>query len=576
MYGSYLHPALNSYSRNFSHQICLDLRLNKSIGVLSNSKDSMGIFKDFKDCLSLEGSRTIIGESLKNWIFSNLLNPENDTEYILSFYISLISFFKELDPTNIVLAIVAEPIHSYLRADINKCVVAEISKGKSLLFSSKPDHSRDGIHDDSDDNDNYDDFSWTPLPSDAKNIDPDFYKRSYDILNQLISIFKSKAMFFSEYQQLLAKRLIDISDPDTISNEINQVQILKSKFGEDHVAEFLVMINDISNSFSINKDIQSNVTTVNILSECYWPSIPSTNLKLPNDILKIRNEYEIEYKEICPKFSLEWIDSVGHIDLTLEFTDRVLVVNLPIICATVLMSIQEIISEKSGEFKSGMDIVWVSLKEVMSKSGIANSETVTKSISSLKDKKIVIESSRNSSSESSSDIGASIDEIPTISQVYTIAETEDMLKKDYSQAITDKLDEGVTDISFVNPMISSKSKKTLSEDTAETNDQNVADFTDEQAKDSTSLSSDMELEIDQHSAQTVIGSDYNIYWQYIVGMLSNLGPLPVDRIVQMLEMFVPDKSFSTSDKLQLVKFLEEKVSSGDLIFSANTLLYSLQ
>ncbi|OMJ11215.1 Anaphase-promoting complex subunit 2 [Smittium culicis] len=576
MYGSYLHPALKSYSHNFSHQICLDIRLNKSIEFLSNSKDSVGIFKDFKDCLSLEGSRTIVGESLKKWIFSNLLNPENDTEYILSFYISLISFFKELDPTNIVLAIVAEPIHSYLRADINKCVVAEISKGKSLLFNSKTDHNGNDVHDDSDDSDNYEDFSWTPLPSDAKKIDPGSYKRSYDILNQLISIFKSKAMFFSEYQQLLAKRLIDISDPDTISNEINQVQTLKSKFGEDHVAEFLVMINDISNSFSINNNLQSNVAAVNILSECYWPSIPSTNLKLPNEILKIRNEYEIEYKEICPKFSLDWIDSVGHIDLTLEFTDRVLDISLPITCATVLMSIQEVILEKLDEFNSRTGIVWVSLKEIMSKSGIANSETVKKSISSLKDKKIVIESSQNSTREQSSVIGAKIDDIPTISQVYTIAETEDMLMKDYSQFISDKPDEGVTDISFVHPMVSPEAKKSISEDRSESNNLNVAEFADELAKESDSLSSDMELEIDQYSAQSAIDSDYSVYWQYIVGMLSNLGPLPVDRIVQMLEMFVPGKSFDTSDKLQLVKFLEEKVSSGDLVFSANTLLYSLQ
>ena len=60
-----------------------------------------------------------------------------------------------------------------------------------------------------------------------------------------------------------------------------------------------------------------------------------------------------------------------------------------------------------------------------------------------------------------------------------------------------------------------------------------------------------------------------IYWSYIVGMLTNIGSLPLDRIHSMLKMFAmhgPSGSQCTQDDVK--NFLQKKVQEGELQYSS--------
>ena len=64
-------------------------------------------------------------------------------------------------------------------------------------------------------------------------------------------------------------------------------------------------------------------------------------------------------------------------------------------------------------------------------------------------------------------------------------------------------------------------------------------------------------------------------WSYIVGMLTNLGKLPLDRILMMLKMFAMQGSTSSHDctPAELKVFLDKKVKEQQLTCSGG--LYQL-
>ena len=60
-----------------------------------------------------------------------------------------------------------------------------------------------------------------------------------------------------------------------------------------------------------------------------------------------------------------------------------------------------------------------------------------------------------------------------------------------------------------------------------------------------------------------------MYWSYVVGMLTNLEALPVERIHQMLKMFTLQGSSGTECTLQQLKvFLDSKVKQQLLVFNS--------
>lgn len=79
---------------------------------------------------------------------------------------------------------------------------------------------------------------------------------------------------------------------------------------------------------------------------------------------------------------------------------------------------------------------------------------------------------------------------------------------------------------------------------------------------------DDEMESAMASASDQREEELQVFWSYIVGMLTNLDSLPLERIHQMLKMFAshgPGVEFSQEE---LKNFLQRKVREHSLVFSA--------
>ena len=66
----------------------------------------------------------------------------------------------------------------------------------------------------------------------------------------------------------------------------------------------------------------------------------------------------------------------------------------------------------------------------------------------------------------------------------------------------------------------------------------------------------------KESAEAAAMEKMNLYWQFIVGMLTNQGAMPLQRIVMMLKIVVPG-GFPFSNE-ELREFLAGMVSRGKL------------
>lgn len=78
---------------------------------------------------------------------------------------------------------------------------------------------------------------------------------------------------------------------------------------------------------------------------------------------------------------------------------------------------------------------------------------------------------------------------------------------------------------------------------------------------------DDEIESAMASASDQREEELQVFWSYIVGMLTNLDSLPLERIHQMLKMFAshgPGVEFSQEE---LKNFLQRKVREHELIFA---------
>lgn len=66
----------------------------------------------------------------------------------------------------------------------------------------------------------------------------------------------------------------------------------------------------------------------------------------------------------------------------------------------------------------------------------------------------------------------------------------------------------------------------------------------------------------------------NVYWTFIVGMLTNLGPMGLDQIHSMLGMMLAGQLQYDAKKDELKVYLDSKIYEADLEMQSN--MYKLK
>ena len=228
---------------------------------------SQGAIEDLKHYVTTPSSRTYLTTMFSNVVSYRLLQPGASTTEILQVYISIIRAFTLLDPKGVLLDRVARPIRRYLRErdDTVTIVVG------GLLADPEDESSNDDVllelaiemnnsviakgEDEADDGHlDYDDMNWMPDPVDAG---PDYKKsKNSDVIGSLISLFESKDVFVKEFQSILGERLLQ--KEYEFEREIRVLELLKLRFGEAALQACEVMLRDILDSRRVDNFIHKD------------------------------------------------------------------------------------------------------------------------------------------------------------------------------------------------------------------------------------------------------------------------------------------------------------------------------
>lgn len=508
------------------------LRTSELFDIIVDWDESSGAIEDLKYFTSSPRARLLLATEFIGTLNRRLLHPGASTVEILQAYISIIRAFNLLDPKGVLLHWVARPIRRYLkdRDDTIKAIVSGLLAEPSDAQRNAPPAGSETLTELSVELNNarqrslqdvlgeldWDDMNWTPDPVDAA---PDYSKsREFDVIGSLTSLFESKEAFVTELKTMLSERLLRKSNFD---QEISVLELLKMRFGDDALQACEVMLHDMTVSAGIDSTIHNQklsertkqdapslpaeaVSAVpelhaKILSRFFWPSIQDQPFNVPDEIAVLQERYKAGFESVRTGRKLSWLNSLGQVTVELELEDRVFSDKVTTWQATVIYAFQ---SDTPG------------------------GEPVTKTVAEL--------------SESLS-MSASLVRSACLFWVGKRILTE--VQHDTFRVLEVLPNDDEQD-SAENADVSSEIKGASDTDAALIAAESAA------------------AAAAKESAHAAMLEKMHFYWQFVVGMLTNQGPMPLQRIVMMLKIAVPG-GFPFSDD-ELKEYLAGMVSKGKL------------
>ena len=151
----------------------------------------------------------------------------------------------------------------------------------------------------------------------------------------LVNLYGSKEAFLTEYQNMLAEKLVG-GKPYNLDEETKNLELLKLRFGESLLQNCNIIVKDVRESRRINNNVhttsQGSKTLMNrsfipfeklnttFISKGYWPIDYSTEtLKPPKLLQETFDEYAKKYSEIKDLRKVVWHHTIGYVDITISF-----------------------------------------------------------------------------------------------------------------------------------------------------------------------------------------------------------------------------------------------------------------
>ncbi|CEL05474.1 hypothetical protein ASPCAL06592 [Aspergillus calidoustus] len=504
------------------------LRIGELFDVIVEWPASSGAIEDLRHFTTHPAARHHLTHSFAAVLNRRLLHPGASTVEILQVYISIIRSFNLLDPKGVLLDRIARPIRRYLRDrdDTVKAIVGGLladpadtdgrtaSPSSETLVELSAELSKahqNSLRADTGELD-WDDMNWMPDPVDAA---PDYRKsKSSDVIGSLISLFESKETFVREMQNMLAERLLQ--KRADFEQEMSVLELLKLRFGDNALQACEVMLRDIFDSRRVDavvRNDQGMVTSTaqendtpdlhaKILSHFFWPEIQGQQFKVPEEITQLQQRYSEGFESLKQSRKLTWLNGLGQVTVELDLEDRVFVEEVTTWQATVIYAFN-------------------------SPSNDSVTRTTAELASQLEMSPVLVRSaclfwvSRRILAEVQRDTFRVLETLPTKN-----------VASDDNAAPTG---------------LSSNLSGTGETSNAETAAANAAAAAAAAARE---------------SAEAAAMEKMNLYWQFIVGMLTNQGAMPLQGIVMMLKIAVPG-GFPFSNE-ELREFLAGMVSRGKL------------
>ncbi|EFW22010.1 hypothetical protein D8B26_002105 [Coccidioides posadasii str. Silveira] len=508
------------------------LRISELFEIIVEWDASAGAIEDLKHYTTNPSTRFYLTSTFSATLMNRLLHPGASTVDILQLYISIIRAFRQLDPRGVLLDRLARPIRRYLRErdDTVKVIVGGLlestvdSAGKPI--QSSPDglgelaaelsKAQQMAHQENSGELDWDDMNWIPDPIDAA---ADYKKAKHsDVIGSLISLFDTKEVFVKELQRVLSDRLLKKKKDYDL--EISVLELLKLRFGEAALQACDVMMRDVLDSkrvdaviradqkleskqehaHSMGRDTLEHVPELNskILSRLFWPSLSDQNFKVPEEISSLQARYSTGFETLKPSRKLTWLNSLGAVTVELDLKDRVFSDEVTTWQASVIYSFQSPSSTSDSP-------VTKSVSELAEQLEMSPSLVRSACLFWLS-KRILTESAP---------------------EVYSVLETLPDDEESSSQ-----------------PVGAQERDKTAS------------------TSDASAAAAAAKAEAERESAEAAAMAKMNLYWQFIVGMLTNQGAMPLQRIIMMLKIAVPGGFPYSSEELR--EFLGKMVAKGKL------------
>jgi anaphase-promoting complex subunit 2 len=347
---------------NFAVSECYCLvRMQEIFELVAEYPDSHPAVLELKQVLEITRMHHATARALKKALIRRLNHPGANTSQIIDVYINTIKVFREIDPSDRLLQVVAEPVRSYLRQRQNtvRCIITSLTDaevGGDLYEELRRQDARplEHVKADSDDEDEPPDMDWLPPP--PLNKERGNFMGSGnrggggDILSMLVSIYGSKDLFVNEFRLMLADKLLANLTFDT-DQEVHTLELLKLRFGETSMRNCEIMIKDIADSKRVTSNIHNTikskqqraattiVTTVDgisqqppltkdpcvdaaMVSHIFWPTLQNEQFKHNPRIQAQLDEFSSEYGRLKNPRRLVWLNQLGSVQLELDVVEE--------------------------------------------------------------------------------------------------------------------------------------------------------------------------------------------------------------------------------------------------------------
>lgn len=323
----FLHPPSLDSLVAVGHRYVARLRTSQLFDITVDYPDSTAAIQDLRQCLESPHQRAQVVATFQNACQTRLLHAGANTVDVLSAYIHTTHTFLLLDSKGVLLEKVTRPIKRYLkeRSDTVTSIVSGLlgndnSDIKSLAeYLSKPPSTV--LEDD------LADPHWVPDPPDAPS---DFRKGFADIVDDLIMLFDNREVFVREFVGIFADQMLQLRDYNVGEIQL-RAELLKRRFGERTLQNLDVMVRDIQESKRVDTGVHAESIQgkavygtfhASILSKLCWPALKSEDFLLPSAIESQLLLYGSGFSKLKQRRKLNWLRSLGNVDVELELEDR--------------------------------------------------------------------------------------------------------------------------------------------------------------------------------------------------------------------------------------------------------------
>lgn len=509
---------LKQWQANGLHRLGL-LRTEELFNVVVDWPESKGAIEDLKKAITEPAARSYLVGNFLGVVSHRLLQPGASTTEILQVYISIIRAFTELDPKGVLLDRVARPIRRYLRErdDTVNIVIGglladhedEAAAGEALIelaVEMSRSQSLDGGDGADDGYPDFDDMNWMPDPVDAG---PEYRKsKNSDVIGSMISLFESKDVFVKEFQNILGERLL--KKEYEFDREIRVLELLKLRFGESALQACEVMLRDILDSRRVDTFIHKD-QTLNLDSE----DSPELHTRILSHLFWPSLHSETFF--IPPEIS----------------------------------SLQSRYSTGFESLKQSRKLTWLHALGQVTVILDLEDRTVSEEVQTWQAS--VIYAFQPSDTEDPS--------LPVTRTLDDLLETLGMTEALLHNALTFWVGKLVLKQTSTTPLAYTVLETLSDEDAANPGTLSAAAA----AAAETVTAAAAPAVLSEHE---VVQEKMEIYSQFVVGMLTNGGPMPLQQIVMMLKLTVPG-GFPFGNE-ELKSFLEQEVKGGKLDLAGGT------